>query len=292
MAMQMRNEPPATWAGEGAPLDATPRNRLLWPRSTRVTYMAQGVQRSLMAPRPFEVWFGVGKPDGNHSMVWKIWGSRKTADLYVFARCMGGTMKASFHASGHRYVGLTSEYVRLLKSRQTWHGGSRHFAHWEGGSEFGNGHTLEFVLRFPTAELRPFQLSPSDLAKKVIWLAPAPKAHVLEVFLVYVPSEAQVGTELPTDGQPQVLLAGRLADARQVLIVGMAHPDRACTDQTLKMMQHMAEQFRLAGKPPSSLEDRFRLAVAFELVDMPEGVRGFTEMAASSLGKFRTGQDR
>jgi hypothetical protein len=27
-----------------------------------------------MAPRPFEFWFGVGKPDGNHSMVWKVWG--------------------------------------------------------------------------------------------------------------------------------------------------------------------------------------------------------------------------
>jgi hypothetical protein len=27
-----------------------------------------------MAPRPFEFWFGVGKPDGNHSMGWKVWG--------------------------------------------------------------------------------------------------------------------------------------------------------------------------------------------------------------------------
>jgi hypothetical protein len=36
-----------------------------------------------MAPRPFEFWFGVGKPDGNHSMVWKVWGGRKTADLLL-----------------------------------------------------------------------------------------------------------------------------------------------------------------------------------------------------------------
>ena len=64
-----------------------------------------------MAPRPFECWFGVGQPDGDHSMVWKIWAARKTADLYIAARSMGGAMKASLHASGKRNVGLTSEYV-------------------------------------------------------------------------------------------------------------------------------------------------------------------------------------
>ena len=31
----------------------------------------------LMAPRPFECWFGVGRPDGDHSMVWKIWAAEK-----------------------------------------------------------------------------------------------------------------------------------------------------------------------------------------------------------------------
>jgi hypothetical protein len=86
-----------------------------------------------MASRLIEFWFGVGKPDGDHSMVWKVWGARKTADLYVAARSMGGEMKASIHASGKRHVGLTSEYVRSLESRQSWHGGSRHYDSWEGG---------------------------------------------------------------------------------------------------------------------------------------------------------------
>jgi hypothetical protein len=73
-----------------------------------------------MAPRPFEFWFGVGKPDGNHSMVWKVWGGRKTADLYIAARSMGGEMKASLHASGKRHVGLTSEYGwPFFKNRDT-----------------------------------------------------------------------------------------------------------------------------------------------------------------------------
>jgi len=85
--------------------------------------------------RPFECWFGVGQPDGHHSMVWKIWAARKTADLYIAARSMGGAMKASLHASGKRNVGLTSEYVRSLESRQSWHGGSRHYDSWEAATK-------------------------------------------------------------------------------------------------------------------------------------------------------------
>jgi hypothetical protein len=140
------------------------------------------------------------------------------------------------------------------------------------------------VIRFPTAELRPFALSQSDLAKKVVWLTPAPEGQVLEVWLLYVPSSAQVGTELPTDGGTQFVRAGRLADGRQVMLIAMAQPDRPKTDQTLKLMQDWAEGFRLAGKPPSSLDDRIRLAVIFELEGVSVGMRGFTEIAANSLG--------
>jgi hypothetical protein len=49
-----------------------------------------------MTPRPFEFRFGVGKPDFSHSMVWKVWSGRKTADLYITARPIGGAVKVSF----------------------------------------------------------------------------------------------------------------------------------------------------------------------------------------------------
>jgi hypothetical protein len=61
---------------------------------------------AFMAPRPFEFWFGVGKPDGHHSMVWKVWGARNTADFYIAARAMGGRMKTSIHASGGQRTGI------------------------------------------------------------------------------------------------------------------------------------------------------------------------------------------
>jgi hypothetical protein len=77
-----------------------------------------------------------------------------------------------------------------------------------------------------------------------------------------------------------------LADGRQVMLIASAQPDRPQTDQSLKLMQDMAEGFRLAGKPPSSLDDQVRLTGIFELKGASVGMRGFTEMAASSLGNF------
>jgi hypothetical protein len=221
-------------------------------------------------------------------MVWKVWAARNTPDVLITARWLGGMIKATLHEprpglKAERHVGLTNEYIALLKSRQSWRGGSRHFIRWERGTELGDGHTLEFVFRFPTAELRPFPLSQSDLARKVVWLAPAPEGQVLEVFLLYVPSGAQVRTELPTDGGTQFICAGRLADGRQVMLVASAQPDRPCTDQTLKAMQDIAERYRLAGKPLSSLDDRVRSTVIFELEGVPVAIRGFTEMATRSL---------
>ena len=138
--------------------------------------------------------------------------------------------------------------------------------------------TLEFLLRFPTAQLRPFPLTQSDLAKKVVWLAPAPEGQVLEVGLLYVPSANPVGTELPTGGGPQVVLAGRLADARQVLLVGMARPDRTFEGQASRLRE-VAEQFRQVGISPSKLDERVRLILGFDL----EGVRGWTDVAPSIL---------
>jgi hypothetical protein len=219
-------------------------------------------------------------------MVWKVWAARNTGDVFITARWLGGKVKATLHEprpglGAERHVGLTKEYIDRLKSLQSWRGGSRHFIRWEGGTELGNDHTLEFVVRFPTAELRKFPLSRSDLARKIVWLTPAPEGQVLEVFLLYVPSEAQVHTELPTDGGPQLIRAGRLADGRQVMLVASAQPDRPPTDESLRSMQGLAERF--AGKPAP--DNRVRLVVAFELVDVSIGVRGFTEIAASSLAR-------
>src|SRR5262249_17476509 len=55
-----------------------------------------------MARRPFEFRFGVGKPDGNHSMIWKVWGGRKMAEggSRHYIRWDGGTSARTRHHAG------------------------------------------------------------------------------------------------------------------------------------------------------------------------------------------------
>jgi hypothetical protein len=106
----------------------------------------------MIRQRQFERRFGLGDPNGEHSMVWKVWASRNTPDVYVTARSLWGAMKASIHASGERHVGIASEYA-LDKTK-------RHYDRWFGGHKFAEDVSFEFLIQIPTAELRPFCSTP------------------------------------------------------------------------------------------------------------------------------------
>jgi hypothetical protein len=71
-----------------------------------------------MAPRRFEFSFGVGEPNGNHSMVWKLWAARNTDDVFITARWLGGMVKAALHEprprlSAERHVGANQRVHRV-----------------------------------------------------------------------------------------------------------------------------------------------------------------------------------
>jgi hypothetical protein len=142
----------------------------------------------MIRQRQFECRFGVGDPNGKHSLVWKVWASRNTPDVYVTARSMQGAMKASIHASGQRHVGLTSEYA-LDKTK-------RHYDRWLGGHKLTEGVSLEFLIQIPTVELRSFPLGTGDLKNNVVWLQPSPDQTMTIVILLLAP-EMQVLSGLP-----------------------------------------------------------------------------------------------
>jgi hypothetical protein len=215
--------------------------------------------------RNFECWFGVGEPDGKHSMVWKVFASRHTPDVYVTARPRGGTMKVSIHKSGERLMGL------MQKDRERWYGGY----HLEGDA------TLEFLVRFPTAELRQFPLGDSDM-KSIVWLTPAPEPEALEIGLFYFPPEPQP-VFYGGNGSTQLVGTGRLSDSRQVWLV--ARIIRAVSFKQPQALQEIAKQMRADGIMPSTLGDEMRLIVPFN----DSGVRGWTEMAAVSIGNATIG---
>jgi hypothetical protein len=234
-----------------------------------------------MKQRQFECRFGVGNPEGKHSLIWKVWASRNTADVYVTTRAMGGgtramggSMKASIHASGQRHIGLTSEYAQDKSTR--------HLERWLGGYELSGDATIEFHIRIPTDELRSFPLSERDLKKNVVWLPPAPESHASLITLLFLAPEAR-HTPPSGDDEVQLICAGTLADLRQVWLVGATVRDEPFPNQA-ERFQEMREQLDSAGIVLSTLNDTFRLILGAPF----GGVRGWTEMAMSSLVRTRT----
>jgi hypothetical protein len=223
--------------------------------------------------REFECQFGVGQPDGNHSGVWKVWANRHKADVYVTARSMGHALKASIHAGAGRQFGFTCEYVADALARKEWRGGSRHYDQWEGGYQLEQGASLEFVIRFPTSELRCFSLPERDL-KKTVWLSPAPEAEAVEVGLIFFPPEAQPVFS-GESGNTQLVCTGRLVDGRQVWLVSRTIPITIRSEA----FHEIAAQMQARGIAPSALHDGVRLTVTFN----DSGVRGWTELAMTGV---------
>jgi hypothetical protein len=204
----------------------------------------------------FKCRFGVGDPDGAHSMVWMVIIHR--SDLYVVARCLGQTIKASIHALGARQARL---------------GNDDPYDRWMGGYQLKQDASLEFLMRFPTAELRRFPLG--NLKKSVTWLTPASESQAVEIGFFYFPPEARPVFS-GGSGSTQLVWTGRLADLRQVWLVARIIP---ATDQS-QALQEIADQMRTMAISPSDLHDAVRLIISFN----DAGVRGWTELAARLFG--------
>jgi hypothetical protein len=212
--------------------------------------------------RPFECRFGVGNPDGKHSLVWKVWASRNTPDVYVTARSMGGAMKASIHASGERHVGLTKEHARDKNIR--------HYDHWFGGQALAGGISLEFLIQIPTVELRSFPLRESDLKDNVVWLQPAPELQIKEIGILILSPDVRPTTR----DREQLIAAGVLSDSRQVWVTWSNSPNKQLVENQAPLRE-MREQMESAGVP---FDDRARFILGIKY----DAIRSFTEIAASS----------
>lgn len=83
------------------------------------------------------------------SSVLSIFSAKKTPDMYVVPRMLGGEMKISLHASGSWQAGLTKESAVDLQA-----GESRHWEIWKGGAQIGPGVVRAWYLIVPAKELR------------------------------------------------------------------------------------------------------------------------------------------
>jgi hypothetical protein len=92
---------------------------------------------------------------GRYSTVWSIVSGKRTADLYVSPRMMGGAVKVSMHQSGSWQVGLTRESPVAPSP-----GLSRHWDIWTGGTKLSEGLVRAWYLLVPDDELRAIERDP------------------------------------------------------------------------------------------------------------------------------------
>jgi hypothetical protein len=163
-------------------------------------------------------------------------------------------MKASIKANGTGTWDSRRSTSRRLSLAESGRGVARHHDRWVGGYQLEGGATLEFLVRFPTAELRHFPLGGSD-EKKVAWLTPAPEPGAVEVALLYFPPEARPVFH-GDSGSTWLVHEGRLPDSRRVWLVSRTVPVTPLAPEALR---EIAEQARAAGVAPSAMNDGVRL---------------------------------
>jgi len=116
-----------------------------------------------------ELRFCIGKPNGPHSTIWKVWTNHN--DIYLSSRILASEAKVSLHESGECQFSNTSESFAQLgrKNRE------RHMQRWQRRLPYPQSNVVYlFRVIFPQSELR-IASAEEKVAKNVIWY-PSPTA--------------------------------------------------------------------------------------------------------------------
>ena len=99
-------------------------------------------------------------------MAWTVGTTRRTRDVYLTARPLGGTWKMSLHESGHWHSGFTSELAVPVVTPIPEHD------RWQLPEDFAPGVRRSVELVFPDVELRHWPAGVTD--NKPVTRIPAP----------------------------------------------------------------------------------------------------------------------
>jgi hypothetical protein len=123
--------------------------------------------------------FGVKNSNGECSSIWRVWTNKN--DGFLTTGRLGGQYKASFHESGHCYVGLTSELSKTL-SGPPWNSQSRSFQKWVRKKEIEKNQRIQLIdLWFPTSLLDLAVEEDLHHNKELNWIGAPAKATIVSI---------------------------------------------------------------------------------------------------------------
>ena len=150
--------------------------------------------------------------DDRASTAWCAFSSKKSPDMYVSPRMMGGDVKISLHASGSFNTGVVSEKAVKLSEAA-----SRHWDIWKRSEdEIGPKATRAWYLLIPDSELRVVEVDP-----KARVLPPVGPGHAVSVEFLLC---ADVGPTLVFDDAYVIARFDLAAREESCLIVARRIP--------------------------------------------------------------------
>jgi len=162
--------------------------------------------------------------DDTRAGTWTVWTSKNNLDVYMTARSLAGTWKASLHASGSWQHGLTTEAA----ARYGRQGPSRHIEIWDAPEEFGPGARRSITVLVPDSELREWPPGASEAGDVVAIPRPGDE-HATLIELVFMASQPPMALTL---ADPVFDVASLIrADGNLVRVIARQIP-WGLTDQT------------------------------------------------------------
>lgn len=178
--------------------------------------------------------FSVGEP-GKRSSVWRLWGTKKTNDLYLASRASAGIFKYSFHESGDWRLQLIARDHRDGPAF-AYHGlkDGRLLDRWSRPASRG-GWTEMLSIWVPWSDLIAIPNDPEP-GVDAQWMTAPKKHHAVEfrLFLIDRDAGAYEFTNALSNGSTFALVNGFVLPNRETCVV------TACTQpMTSKLRQSM-----------------------------------------------------
>jgi hypothetical protein len=154
--------------------------------------------------------FGVRNEGGARSSEWVVMWSKKTSDVYLFTRTLGGIMKASFHQSGQCHV--------RAPGAEAWLGDGEapgFLDMWR--IDLTSSRVFAFSVMFPEQELRSAEW-PDHKEKGTIWIQ-ASAGQGVEVAIWLVRACGDLSGNLRDAGWHTHVADASLPDGRRLLVV-------------------------------------------------------------------------
>jgi hypothetical protein len=210
--------------------------------------------------------FGVGDPLGARSSEWVVMWKSTASDIYLAARTLGGTLKASIHESGRCHV--------RAPDTKSWRspGAAPHFLDvWSINPQ--SKYEFPFGIVIPEPELRAGKW-PQYRDRGTVWL-PVAKGNGIEVAIFLTRASSDQSNALKAAGWHTVIVNTALPDGRHLLVAAgnsIAHIERQAE------LENLRKQLRsmLVNSPSPSANPR---ALLFTVDG--KGTRRFVEVAVN-----------